>query len=69
MSNHLTEARTILATNKSDQAARESMTFDQRNAISEDYAGRKQFLSAAHFAPDKEKSAEFARLFWEQYQR
>ncbi len=64
MNNLLTEAQQILASNKSDQAARELMTTEQRDAITEDYAARKQFLSASHFTPDAEKKKEFERLFW-----
>jgi hypothetical protein len=65
MNNLLTEAKQILASNKSNQAAKEFMTTEQRDAITEDYAGRKQFLSASHFTPDAEKGKEFERLFWE----
>jgi len=65
MNNLLTEAQQILASNKSSQAAKEFMTTEQRDAITEDYAGRKQFLSASHFTPDAEKKKEFERLFWE----
>ena len=63
MKNLLTEAQQFLASNKSDQAAREFMTTEQRDVLTEDYAARKQFLSASHFTPDKRK--KFERLFWE----
>ncbi len=65
MNDLLNEAKAILASNKTDQAARDFMTTEQRNAITEDYAARKQFLSASHFTPAAEKRKEFERLFWE----
>jgi hypothetical protein len=39
------------------------MTTEQRDVLTEDYAARKQFLSASHFTPDTRK--KFERLFWE----
>ena len=41
------------------------MTKEQREALANDYASRKQFLSASHFAPDAKKRKEYERLFWE----
>jgi hypothetical protein len=65
MNNFLTEAKAILSSNRSDKAARDFMTNDQRTALAEDYAGKKQFLSASHFTPDADKQKEFERLFRE----
>ena len=65
MNNLLTEAKLILASNKSDKAARDFMTGEQREALAEDYASRKQFLSASHFTSDAAKRNEFERLFRE----
>ena len=65
MNNLLTEAKLILSGNKSEKAARDFMTTEQRDAMAEDYAERKQFLTASHFTPDAEKRKEFERIFWE----
>jgi hypothetical protein len=65
MNNSLTEAQAVLAANRSDKAAREFMTAEQRTALAEDCAARKQFLSASHFTPDTDARKEFERLFWE----
>ena len=65
MNNLLTEAKLILASNKSDKAARDFMITDQRNAMAEGYAAKKQFLSASHFHSDADRTQEFKRMFWE----
>ncbi len=65
MKNLLTEAKILLAGNRTDKAARDFMTAPQRDALAEDYASRKQFLSASHFHSDAEKRTEFEQLFWE----
>ncbi|MDQ3712207.1 MAG: hypothetical protein M3388_08325 [Acidobacteriota bacterium] len=65
MNDLLTEAKLIIANNKSEKAARDFMTTEQRNALAEDYAANNQFLSASHFTPDAENRKEFERLFWE----
>ncbi len=65
MNNFLTEAQQILASNKSNQAAKDFMTTEQRNALAEDFATKKQFLSASHFHSDAEKRKDFEELFWE----
>ena len=65
MNNLLTEAKIIFANNKTDKPARDFMTTEQRGALADDYAARKQFLSASHFTSDVEKGKEFERLFWE----
>ena len=65
MNELLKQAKEILAANKTDKAASSFMTNEQRDVLAEDYASRKQFLSASHFTPDAEKRKEFERLFWE----
>ncbi len=65
MNELLAQAKEILGSNKTDQAARSFMTNEQRDVLAEDYASRKEFLSASHFTPDAEKRKEFERLFWE----
>jgi len=65
MNNLLTEAKLIITNNKTGQAARDFMTTDQRNALAEDYASRKHFLSASHFHSDANRRKEFEELFWE----
>lgn len=63
MNNLLNEAKLIIANNKTEKAARDFMTNEQRTAIAEDYANQKHFLSAAHFTPDADQRIEFERLF------
>lgn len=65
MNNFLTEAKHILASNKTVQAAKDFMTTEQRDALADDYAARKQFLSASHFHSDAGKRKDFEELFWE----
>ncbi len=65
MNDLVTQAKDIIGSNKTEKAARDFMTTGQRDALAEDYASRKQFLSASHFHSDAEKRAEFGRLFWE----
>jgi hypothetical protein len=65
MNELLKQAKEILAANKTDKAASSFMTNEQREVLAEDFASRKQFLSASHFTPDAEKRKEFERLFWE----
>ncbi len=65
MSNLLTEAKDIIATNKTGQAARDFMSSGQRDALADDYAVDNQFLSAAHFHSDADRRKEFERLFRE----
>ncbi len=49
----LTEAKQILAAKNSvDKPARDFMTAAQRDALADDFASRKQFLSASHFHSD-----------------
>ena len=55
----------MLADNRTDKAARDFMSASQRDALADDYASRKQFLSASHFHSDAKKSAEFKKSFWE----
>jgi len=64
--NPLTEAKQIIRNNRTGKAARDLLTTLQREAITEDFASKKQFLSASHFTPDADKRKEFERLFWEQ---
>lgn len=61
----LIEAKKILSGNRTDQAARNFMTPEQRNALAADFAAKKQFLSASHFATDAEQTKEFERMFWD----
>ncbi len=65
MNELLTEAKLLLASNRTDKAARDFMSASQRDALAEDYANRKQFLSASHFHSNSEQRKEFERLFWE----
>jgi len=65
MNDLVTQAKLIIGSNKTKQAARDFMTTEQREALAEDFASRKEFLSASHFTPDAEKTREFERLFWE----
>jgi len=65
MNDLLTEARDIIANNKTEKAARDFMTTEQRDAMTDDYAAKNQFLSASHYTPDPEKRKELERLFWE----
>lgn len=69
MSNLLNEAKQIISNNRSDKAAKDFMTNAQRDALADDFAAKKQFLSASHFASDAEKRKEFERLFWENITR
>ncbi len=64
MSNLVTEARHILASNKTVQASKDFMSTEQRDALAEDFASKKQFLSASHFHSDAEKRKDFEELFW-----
>lgn len=65
MNDLLTEAKLVAASNRTEKVSRDLMTTGQRDAMAEDYASRKQFLSASHYTPDAEKRKEFERLFWE----
>ncbi len=65
MNNLLTEAKLLLANNRTDKASRDLMTIEQRDALADDYASGKQFLSASHFHSNTEQRKEFERLFWE----
>ncbi len=65
MNNLVREAQAILASNRTDKAARDFMSTEQRDAFAEDFASRKQFLSASHFHSDADKRKEFERLFRE----
>ncbi len=65
MNNILTEAKLLLANNRTDKASRDLMTTEQRDALADDYARDKHFLSASHFHSNTEQRKEFERLFWE----
>jgi hypothetical protein len=65
MNDLLNEAKQIMGGNRSDKAAKDFMTNEQRDALAADFASKKQFLSASHFASNAEKRKEFERLFWE----
>ncbi len=65
MNDLVTQAKAIIGNNKTEKASRDFMTSGQRDALADDYAGRKQFLSASHFHSDADKRKEFERLFWE----
>jgi thioredoxin-like negative regulator of GroEL len=69
MNDLLTEAKQVIAHNRTDKAARDLLTIAQREVVTEDFASRKEFLSASHFTPDAEKKQEFERLFWEHIRR
>ena len=69
MNDLLTEAKQIIANNRTDKAVRDLLTTAQREVITEDFASRKEFLSASHFTPDAEKRKEFEDLFWEHIKR
>jgi hypothetical protein len=69
MNDLLTEAKQIIANNRTDKAARDLLTTEQREVITEDFLSRKEFLSASHFTPSAEKRQEFERLFWEHIRR
>jgi hypothetical protein len=64
MSEKLIEAKQVIANNRTDKAARDLLTAEQREIVTEDYLSRKEFLSASHFTPNAEKRQEFERLFW-----
>ena len=64
--NPLTEAKQILAANNAkDESARNFMTAQQRDALAEDFAAKNEYLAAAHFATNVEKSKEYGRMFLE----
>lgn len=65
MSDSLTEAKHLLASNRTEKAARDFMTTEQRDALAENFASRKQFLSASHFTACADKRKEFEQIFWE----
>lgn len=65
MNELLNQAKEILVSNRAEKAARDFMTVEQREALADDYASRKQFLSAAHFTSDAEKRKEFEEQFQE----
>lgn len=49
MNDLLTEAKLIIANNKTENAARDLIKNEQRAAIAEDYANRKQFFVCGIF--------------------
>ena len=49
ISNKLTEAKQIQLNDRTDKASRDLMTTEQRDTMAEDFATKKQFLSASHF--------------------
>ncbi len=65
MNELLCEAKLLLANNRTVKAAKDLMTKEQRDALADDYASGKQFLSASHFHSNTEQRKEFERLFWE----
>ena len=65
MNELLKQAKEILMTKETVRDAIDFMTKEQREALANDFASRKQFLSASYFAPNAKKRKEYERLFWE----
>ena len=55
MNDLVTQAKDIIGNNKTEKAARDSMSSGQRDALADDYAADNQFLSASHFHSDAER--------------